>query len=169
MLSMYLACCSLSNTFLASISRTAATSRAIAQPKKNPKIKYVKWMRKQWCKGLEHYDYNIYYTFSTDNKKRVKKWDAIAYSCIQMRFMYVHNEYYWLAVIALLQICVQCIRAEGSSNSPEKNVTLCFSFLNFGLSDFMPSLRLNLEKYLMKASSTLSKRHATYDRKTPNY
>lgn len=49
---------------------------------------------------------------------------------------------------------------------PEKNVTLCFSFLNFGLSDFMPSLRFNLEKYLMKASSTLSKRQATYDRKT---
>ena len=41
---------------------------------------------------------------------------------------------------------------------PEQNVTLCFSFLIFGLNDFMPSRIFEFEKCLMKVASTLSKR-----------
>lgn len=46
---------------------------------------------------------------------------------------------------------------------PEKNVTRCFSLFAFGLNDFMPSLRFEFEKFLMKVASTLSRRRVTYN------
>lgn len=45
---------------------------------------------------------------------------------------------------------------------PDMNVIRCFSLLCFGRNIFMPSLRFDCEKCLMKVVSTLSRRLVTY-------
>ena len=45
---------------------------------------------------------------------------------------------------------------------PDKNDTLCFSLFAFGLNNFIPFLRFECEKFLMKVASTLSTRLLTY-------
>lgn len=46
--------------------------------------------------------------------------------------------------------------------SPEKNVTLCFSLFDFGLNDLIASLRFDLQKCLIKTPSTRSKSTETW-------